>query len=324
MWRHFWTWIRGHTIQAKIGWSFTLIRGLLYPVVILAMIYFFWMARLVNQIAQEDARLIRIAELLDVNFLEVRKAEKNFVLLGDRTYLDRHRVSTRTLRALLAEGKMLAKGEPGFAAIERTLGEYLAAFDELALQGPVDRAARRRSVAASLLAEYQRGVEAELEAFRKLAPSRPAYERLARSLRDRLAALVIPLETATQGEEPAIPPPLFQRLRQAGDEVQRLALELAERNWQELETHRQQALHLRRTGLWVIGIVLTLTFSLNTFLTYLLPRRILRPVRELTDACRRIEAGDLTVELDGRRQDELGDLARAFNGMLAAIRARTP
>lgn len=324
MGRRIWAWMRGHTIQGRIGWSFTLIRGLLYPVVILAMIYFLWMASLVNRIAQEDARLILIAELLDVNFLEARKAEKNFALLGDRAYLNRHRESTRALHALLGEGKRLAGPEPGFIAIERALEQYLAAFDELARQRPVDQPAHRRSAVAGLLAEYERAVEAALESFSKSARSRPARERLARALRDRLAAVAVQMETAAQWEEPAVPAPLFQRLRQTGDEVQRLALEMAERKWQDLENHRQQALHLRHNALWVISIVLAVTFGLNTLLTYILPRRILAPVGELAEACRRLEAGDLRVQMNERRRDEFGDLARAFNGMVAAIRARTP
>lgn len=322
MWRRVWAWIRGHTIQARIGWSFTLIRGLLYPVVILAMIYFFWMASLVNRIAQEDARLVLVAELIDVNFLEARKAEKNFALLGDRVYLDRHRKSTKAVQTLLDEGKKLARTEVAFTAIERALREYLAAFDELALQRPVDQSARRRSAVTGLLAEYQRAVEAELETSRKFPRSPRAHDRLVRALRDRLGALAISLEAAAQGEEPAVPVPLFQRLRQAGDEVQRLALQIAERKWRDLELHRQEALRLRRTALWVISIVLALTFGLNTVLTYFLPRRILGPVRELIEACRRIAAGDLAVRVDEARRDELGDLARAFNGMVAAIRAR--
>lgn len=322
MWRRMWDWIRGHTIRAKIGWSFALIRGLLYPSVILAMVYLFWMASLVDKIAREDARLIRIAELLDVNFLEARKAEKNYALLGDRAYLDRHRESTRSLRALLEEGRRLAGTETGLAGIERAVGEYLAAFEELVRQRPSEQPARGRAAMARRIAEHQRAVEAELEAFRKLVRSRRAYDRLDRSLRDRLATLLVEMEAAAQAEEQAIPGPLFERLRRSGDEVQRLALAVAERRWQRLEVHREQALRLRQTALWVIGTTLGATFGLNMFLTYLLPRRILAPIRELVEACQRIEAEDLSVRVEEGRRDEFGDLARAFNRMVAAVRSR--
>ncbi len=44
-----------------------------------------------------------------------------------------------------------------------------------------------------------------------------------------------------------------------------------------------------------------------------------RPLRELAAAVRAIGAGDLTVEVEARRGDELGELARAFNRMLTSL-----
>jgi len=46
-----------------------------------------------------------------------------------------------------------------------------------------------------------------------------------------------------------------------------------------------------------------------------LSRRILGPVEALTTAARRMEAGDLSQRVEITSQDEIGDLARAFNGM---------
>lgn len=44
-----------------------------------------------------------------------------------------------------------------------------------------------------------------------------------------------------------------------------------------------------------------------------------RPLRELAAAVRAIGAGDLEVQVESRREDELGELARAFNRMLASL-----
>jgi signal transduction histidine kinase len=46
-----------------------------------------------------------------------------------------------------------------------------------------------------------------------------------------------------------------------------------------------------------------------------LSRRILAPVGALTSAARRMAAGDLAQRVEIASQDEIGDLARAFNGM---------
>jgi signal transduction histidine kinase len=50
-------------------------------------------------------------------------------------------------------------------------------------------------------------------------------------------------------------------------------------------------------------------------LSVIISRTITTPLRELTDATRRIAEGDLTVQLEVRSNDELSDLALAFNSM---------
>jgi signal transduction histidine kinase len=55
---------------------------------------------------------------------------------------------------------------------------------------------------------------------------------------------------------------------------------------------------------------------------YVLTRRLLRPVRVLSDGVERLRAGDLDVEMPTRRTDELGRLILSFNAMARAVRER--
>jgi signal transduction histidine kinase len=71
----------------------------------------------------------------------------------------------------------------------------------------------------------------------------------------------------------------------------------------------------------------TLAFSaggafiiLLAILMWLLGREAVSPVRRLVAAMRRAEGGDLGVRADQGRTDELGDAARSFDAMLAALR----
>ena len=69
---------------------------------------------------------------------------------------------------------------------------------------------------------------------------------------------------------------------------------------------------------WLLFAVLgggALAFLLARTLT----RRILGPVESLTAAARKMEAGDLTQRVAARSGDEIGELARAFNGMADAL-----
>jgi signal transduction histidine kinase len=55
---------------------------------------------------------------------------------------------------------------------------------------------------------------------------------------------------------------------------------------------------------------------------YLLVRRLLRPVRVLSEGVARLRAGELDVEMPTRRTDELGRLIVSFNAMARAVRER--
>jgi len=55
---------------------------------------------------------------------------------------------------------------------------------------------------------------------------------------------------------------------------------------------------------------------------YLATRYLLRPVRELSQAVERLRQGDLNVEMESRRTDELGQLMVSFSEMARAVRER--
>ncbi|MBO6785104.1 MAG: HAMP domain-containing protein [Alphaproteobacteria bacterium] len=64
--------------------------------------------------------------------------------------------------------------------------------------------------------------------------------------------------------------------------------------------------------LLVVSVVALLLAGL---IAVFLAGRLSAPIRELADATRRIEKGDFGVDIRTRRDDELGDLARAFEHM---------
>ncbi len=65
-------------------------------------------------------------------------------------------------------------------------------------------------------------------------------------------------------------------------------------------------------GALIAGLVAVLV-------TFATSSRILRPVERLTEAARRMERGDLTVRVDIETEDEIGQLAHAFNAMADSL-----
>ncbi|HVV93460.1 MAG TPA: EAL domain-containing protein [Hyphomicrobiales bacterium] len=60
-------------------------------------------------------------------------------------------------------------------------------------------------------------------------------------------------------------------------------------------------------------------FAVALILTALLMRRVVAPVRRLTDAMERVAAGDLNAVAPVARRDEIGSLSRAFGAMTASL-----
>lgn len=68
-----------------------------------------------------------------------------------------------------------------------------------------------------------------------------------------------------------------------------------------------------------IGLSASVALPVAVLLALLVARYITRPVRELTQATHRLADGAVDVHVPDRRQDELGELARAFNLMAQKV-----
>ena len=71
---------------------------------------------------------------------------------------------------------------------------------------------------------------------------------------------------------------------------------------------------IQRNLLWMAGLFGTLLL-IGFAVSMLLSRGVLRPIGELAQAARRMEAGHFDLKLDSQRNDEIGDLIRAFGRM---------
>ena len=76
-----------------------------------------------------------------------------------------------------------------------------------------------------------------------------------------------------------------------------------------------------RSYLLAFIVLLGLTMAAAIFIGTSLARRVSTRVVRLADATRKAGAGDLTTRVEETGSDEVTDLARAFNGMLAEIEA---
>ena len=81
---------------------------------------------------------------------------------------------------------------------------------------------------------------------------------------------------------------------------------------------QRDALARSRGKLLLAGVLaLAAAFAASVFLS----RGLVQPILEIQQAAQRIGTGNLTVRVRSDRQDELGDVARAVEAMVAGLRA---
>ncbi len=80
----------------------------------------------------------------------------------------------------------------------------------------------------------------------------------------------------------------------------------------------EEASFLRSVNRALLAAVVVAALA-TVLLTLLLSRRILKPVEALTGAARRMERGDLSQRVPVQSDDELGELAHAFNAMAGGL-----
>jgi signal transduction histidine kinase len=99
-------------------------------------------------------------------------------------------------------------------------------------------------------------------------------------------------------------------------------LDVAGRPVGELRILRSFDAARRRIGALRTNIVLLWAFAVlaGFALTYLLARRLLKPVKALDSAAAEIAKGNYDVAVEVHSQDEIGRLAQTFNSMCASIR----
>jgi two-component system NtrC family sensor kinase len=75
---------------------------------------------------------------------------------------------------------------------------------------------------------------------------------------------------------------------------------------------------VRRRTLWTMALLVAFT---GTMAAVLVQRLVHRPMRRIHEGTERLARGDLEARIEVRDQDELGDLASAFNAMVAELKA---
>jgi signal transduction histidine kinase len=92
-----------------------------------------------------------------------------------------------------------------------------------------------------------------------------------------------------------------------------------EMNEDALLQKNEQALQTSNKVVLYMGILVACSLILGIFFIYGFPKVLTRPIQDFNWAVRELSLGNYKVKIPVKNYDELGDLARAFNGMAAKL-----
>jgi PAS domain S-box-containing protein len=167
------------------------------------------------------------------------------------------------------------------------------------------------------LAKLKEALQEGKEVARK-AETRDKYRAIEQYLQhyEQIFArlLTVPSEAREEGRR------VSQELRGVGQRISTLADEIADARWAELTMHAYDADRIESVAIRNMGVILGLTGISSVLLGLYLRRKIVVPIRQLTDLIKHAQEEEFHLNVDVTSKDEIGGFGRFISRMMDQIR----
>ncbi len=307
---------RAKSMRRRVAYSLGIVRLILVPVILLSVYYLFRMGWIVDRIVSVDAMVAMQSERASIVMLDARRTERSYLLLHDSQDLDSNRRSTSDLQNIIQNFSELEPGESG------AIRKMQAALN--AYQDGINKAAERISVAGQPRVERLRravhAYERDLDEMIGHADTR-SRTRLIQELHQRTRTF--DTEIAAAGTEDPVLESIAGQLRRDAASFLSLASQLERHSWDRVKRDHRDARGLMARAEWVLGSVSLLTLLISIWVSFVLPREVVRPLLDLKEAVDHAAAGNYETELDLKGRGEVVDLAHSVRNLIAHVREKT-
>lgn len=303
------------SLRRRVAYSLVVVRLILVPVIFLAVYYLIGMGRIVYRIVSEDALVATLAEKASIDMLNARRAERNYFLSHDPVELQAGRQSLTHLDQILSECRQLQPYEQdAISTMQAQTKLYHDRLEEAVTRvGPADQPPVNR------VREVVQAYETDLNDL--LKRSRRSRGQLVQELQTRVGSLDAQVAATLVAEDPAFRQITLDLTASSGT-ILRLADELEKRSWDRVQRDREQARALIRRAETVLIAVSALTILLSIWVSFVLPRAVVRPLAELRAAVDHAAAGNYEIEFDVRGEGEVVELANSVRSLIAHVREK--
>jgi len=286
------------------------------PVIFLAVYYLFRMGWIVDRIVNVDAPASALAQQASIEMLEARRAERNFLLLHDAIDLAANHDAVAKTEQTLQDIQNLEnndietvqKASQALSLYRQQFAEAIAALDRPG-QTSTDRV-------QAVVRDYERDLDQLLKRSRRVS-----REHLMEELRQRVNSFETQISKTTEETNPDLRR-VTQNLQNSSDQILRETSRLETVNWTRVKHDHADARKLLREAEWALSIVSVLTLLISIWVSYILPRQVVKPLLSLKEAVDHAAAGNYEIEFDVHGKGEIVDLVESLRRMLYSLRPK--
>jgi CHASE3 domain sensor protein len=301
------------SLRRRVAFSLAVVRLVLVPVILLAVYYLFEMGVIVDRIVNVDAVVASLAEQASVQMLDARRAERSYFLLRDPQYLQANKESLTRLKTIF-------EGIRELAPVQDPAGEGLENVElyEQQFRAAVSLAETPGNTAIERVQEVVRAYEKDLDDLLKQA-HRKTRVRLVDDLRSQVGSFDTKIASTIEAGDPTLQR-VSPALQASSQRVLAVASELENRGWARVQRDHAEARRLVYRAEWVLSVVSGLTLLLSIWISFVLPRQVVKPLLELREAVDNAASGNYQINFELRGEGELVDLARSVRNLIAHIK----
>jgi nitrogen fixation/metabolism regulation signal transduction histidine kinase len=271
------------------------------------------MGHILDRIVNVDAPAATLSQQASIEMLKARRSARNYLLLHDPKYLDSNRQEVELTREDLDKIRVIEADEEddvemasqALALYQQRLEAGLATLEESS-KGSGDRI-------QAVVTAY----EGDLDQLLRRA-NRTRRDQLVEELRKRIDSFDSQIIRTAQQDNPKLRK-VTSDLNDSSEEVLKIASELESRNWDKVRKEHAEARDLIRQAERSVSIASAITLLTSIWVSFILPRQVVKPLLELKKSIDHAAAGNFEIEFDVQGKGEIVELAASLRNMFAAV-----
>ena len=312
--RSFQVLVPGSSLRRRIAYSLAIVRLILVPVILLSVYYLLQIGWLVDRLVSYDAPAATLSQEASIELLEARHSERNYLLLYDPASLQATRDSIQKVEQTLTAIRDLHPSDQvltqqALDALHRYSEKFQTAVTAIGQPGqaPADRI-------DAVLITYEKDLDDLLKSTRYKTRA-----QLVDELRNRVGSFDAQITKTVQEGDPGLRQ-ITADLQSSGQDILELTNSLEQRSWSRIEYDHGRARRMISKAEWALTIVSAITLLVSIWVSFVLPRQVVKPILSLKDAVDHAAAGNYEIDFQIQGEGEVAQLANSIRLLISHMR----